>query len=61
MPLAGMPAHRRKGKRGIVVQGGLDAGAVTALEQRLESLNGTLDGNKLSEKARKNAIKYHKV
>lgn len=44
-----------------IKKGGLDPGAVTALEQRLEILNRTLDGNKLSEKTRKNAVRYHKV
>jgi hypothetical protein len=45
----------------IVRQGGLDAGALVALQQRLETLQATLTGNQLSEKARKNATKYHKV
>lgn len=44
-----------------IQKGGLDAGALVALQQRLETLQATLTGNQLSEKARKNATKYHKV
>lgn len=45
----------------LFAQGGLEPKAVAAQQQRLQELKDSLEDHQTSEKARKYAIRYHKV